>query len=67
MEQGRFLVGVMVSKDSAVGGLYKFKYDNSPIEINSNILYITTDEELSDEELIKRIKGTRGFEKIIRK
>lgn len=67
MEQERFLVGVMVSKESKVNGLYHFKYDNSPISVDSNILYITTEEELSDDELTKRFKGTKGFEKIIRK
>ena len=67
MEQGRFLVGIMVSESSKKDGLYHFKYGGSPISVDSNILYITTEEELSDEELTKRFNGTKGFEKIIRK
>ena len=67
MEQEKFLVGVMVSKDSGLDGKYLFKYDGSNIESDNNILYVMTEKELSDEELLSRFNGTNGFEKIIRK
>jgi hypothetical protein len=67
MEQWKFLVGVMVSKDSGLDGKYLFKYSGSNIESDNNILYVMTEKELSDEELLSRFNGTSGFEKIIRK
>ena len=50
MEQEKFLVGVMVSKDSGLDGKYTFKYDGSSVESDNNILYVMTEKELSDEE-----------------
>ena len=67
MEQEKFLVGVMVSKDSGLDGKYTFKYGGANIESDNNILYVMTEKELSDEELLSRFTGTSGFEKIIRK
>ena len=67
MEQEKFLVGIMISKESKVNGLYHFMYGNKGIESDNNILYVVTDNELSDEELLSRFKGTDGVEKIIRK
>jgi len=67
MEQEKFLVGVMVSKDSGLDGKYTFKYGGADIESDNNILYVMTEKELSDEELLGRFNGTSGFEKIIRK
>jgi len=67
MEQERFLVGIMVSKESKVNGLYHFMYGDKGIESDNNILYVMTERELGDEELLSRFKGTNGVEKIIRK
>lgn len=67
MKQEAFLVGVMASKDSGVNGKYVFKYDDTDTELDNNILYLMTEKELSDEELLNRFTGTIGFEKIIKK
>lgn len=67
MEQEKFLVGIMVSESSKIDGKYHFKYGSTDIESDNNILYVMTEKELSDEELINRFTGTSEFEKIIRK
>jgi hypothetical protein len=67
MEEKLNLVGVLVEK-SAIGinGKYSFVYMDSIVESDKNVLYVYTKEELSDEDVIGRFKGTRGFEKIVR-
>ena len=66
MEKG-FLSGIVVDVDSKdESGLYKFKYRYNDILSDKNILYVSTEQFLSDEEVIKRFEGTYGFQKVVR-
>jgi hypothetical protein len=67
MDKG-FLSGIVVdadSKDTATG-MYKFKYMDADVLSDKNILYVSTEKFLSDEEVIKRFSGTYGFQKVVR-
>ena len=67
MDKG-FLSGIVVdadSKDTATG-MYKFKYMDADVLSDKNILYVSTEQFLSDEEVIKRFSGTYGFQKVVR-
>ena len=67
MNEG-FLSGIVVDADSkdAATGMYKFKYRYNDILSDKNILYVSTEQFLSDEEVIKRFEGTYGFQKVVR-
>ena len=67
MEKG-VLSGIVVDADSkdVATGMYKFKYMDVDVLSDKNILYVSTEQFLSDEEVIKRFSGTYGFQKVVR-
>lgn len=67
MKKG-FLSGIVVDADSkdAATGMYRFKYMDADVLSDKNILYVSTEQFLSDEEVIKRFSGTYGFQKVVR-
>ena len=67
MDKG-FLSGIVVDVDSkdAATGMYKFKYMDADVLSDKNILYVSTEQFLSDEEVVKRFSGTYGFQKVVR-
>lgn len=66
MELIRYLAGIVVDETNKNDGKYKFVFMDSVIESEKNVLYVSTQDELTDEEIVRRFKGTVGFEKIIR-
>lgn len=67
MKKSGSLVGIILEKSANdLDGKYKFIYDGSSVVSDNNILYVITEEELSDEEIIRRFAGTYGFKEIVR-
>lgn len=62
-----YLVGVVLGKQSSTSdGEYKFVYNGTSISSDCNVLYVMVNDELKEEDLRKRLKGTEGIEKIIK-
>lgn len=67
MEDKNYLMGIVVEESAkGIDGKYRFVFMNTAIESDKNVMYVSSKENLSDEELLKRFAGTIGFEKIVR-